>query len=537
MRRRAADYRRPVRRRYSCWIWGLLVIIAVAGFLLFVVHHYHRHEDRVEQPILDKDARYEQVTTREHLNFTEEIQSANSYARQLAEQMTLAKAYVIIAKEHNNLRLAWELSEKIRSCQFLLSKAAMAEEPVNQDEAKPIIKGLSSLIFKAQDAHYDIATTLMTLKSHIQALEERASAATVQSEVFGQLAAEALPKNLHCLNVKLMADWLKKKSLQDLADEKRNSTRLVDNNLYHICIFSDNLLAVSVVINSTVCNADHPKQLIFHVVTNGVNYGAMQAWFLSNDFKGSTIEVQNIEEFNWLNASYSPISKLLLETDLRAYYFEGYEDMKMEPNLRNPKHASLLNHLRFYIPEVYPQLEKVVFLDDDVVVQKELTHLFSLDLHGNVNGAVETCLEAFHRYYKYLNFSDPIISSKFDPQACAWAFGMNVFDLIAWRKANVTARYHYWQQRNADRTLWKLGTLPPGLLAFYGLTEPLDRRWHVLGLGYDPNIDNRLIESAAVIHFNGNMKPWLKLAISKYKPLWERYVNQSHPYLQDCVTS
>ncbi|KAF5933778.1 hypothetical protein HYC85_029949 [Camellia sinensis] len=536
MRRRTVDYRRPVRRWFSSWIWGLLGLISVVGFVLFVVVHHHPHEDRDEQPILDKSELLEQVTHK-RLNITEEISSANSYARQLTEQMTLAKAYVIIAKEHNNFRLAWELSQKIRSCQFLLSKAAMREEPITLDEAEPIIKGLSSLIFKALDAHYDIATTMMTMKSHIQALEERANAATVQSTVFGQLAAAALPKNLHCLHVKLVADWLRKKPLQELADEKRNSLRLVDNNLYHFCIFSDNLLAVSVVINSTVCNADHPKQLIFHIVTNGVTYGAMQAWFLSNDFKGSTIEVQNIEDFTWLNAFYSPIAKQLLEMDSRAYYFKGSQDMKIDPKFQNPKHISLLNHLRFYVPEIYPQLEKIVFLDDDVVVQKELTPLFSLDLHGNVNGAVETCLEAFHRYYKYLNFSNPIISSMFDPQACGWAFGLNVFDLIAWRKANVTARYHYWQQQNVDQSIWKLGTLPPGLLAFYGLTEPLDRRWHVLGLGYDLNIDNRLIESAAVIHFNGNMKPWLKLAIAQYKPLWERYVNLTHPYLQDCVTS
>jgi alpha-1,4-galacturonosyltransferase len=487
-------------------------------------------------PFQERNARFEQVAYKD-LNFTEQILSATSFSRQLAEQMTLAKAYVIISKEHNNLHLAWELSSKIRSCQLLLSKAAMRGEPITFEEAEPIIKSLSSLIFKAQDAHYDIATTIMTMKSHIQALEERANAATVQSTVFGQLAAEALPKSLHCLDVKLTADWLKKQSLQELADDRRNSPRLVDNNLYHFCIFSDNVLATSVVVNSAVSNADHPKQLVFHIVTNGVDHGAMQAWFLSNDFKGSTIEVQNIEEFSWFNASYAPIVKQLLDANSWRYYFGGDQDLKVEPKLRNPKYLYLLNHLRFYIPEIYPHLEKVVFLDDDVVVQKDLTPLFSLDLHGNVNGAVETCLEAFHRYYKYLNFSNEIISSKFDPQTCGWAFGMNVFDLIAWRKANVTARYHYWQEQNADGTLWKLGTLPAGLLTFYGLTEPLDRRWHVLGLGYDLNIDNRLIESAAVVHFNGNMKPWLKLAIGRYKPLWERYINQSHPYLLDCVKS
>nr|GMC69588.1 probable galacturonosyltransferase 11 [Ipomoea batatas] len=536
MRRRAADYRRPVRRRFSCWIWTLLGIFFVAGFVLFVLHHLHDSEDHVEQQNSDRGSRNDQVV-HEHLNFTQEISSAGSYARQLTEQMTLAKAYVIVAKEHNNLHLAWKLSVKIRSCQFLLSKAAMREEAISLDEAEPIIQSLSSLIFEAQDVHYDIATTMMTMKSHIQALEERANAASVQSTAFGQLIAESLPKSIHCLDITLTTDWLKKMSLQDLADKTRNSPRLVDNNLYHFCVFSDNVLAVSAVVNSTVSNANHPQQLVFHIVTNGVHYGAMHTWFLSNDFKGSTIEVQNIEDFRWLNASYSPVVKQLQEADVQKYYFGGSEDanINIEPKLRNPKYISLLNHLCFYIPEIYPQLEKVVFLDDDVVVQKDLTPLFSLDLHGNVNGAVETCLDAYHRFYKYLNFSNPLISSKFDPHTCGWAFGVNVFDLIAWRKANVTAQYHYWQEQNADGGIWKTGTLPPGLLAFYGMTEPLDRRWHVLGLGYDLHIDKHLIESAAVIHFNGNMKPWLNVGISSYKPLWERYVDRNNLYIKGCV--
>jgi alpha-1,4-galacturonosyltransferase len=105
---------------------------------------------------------------------------------------------------------------------------------------------------------------------------------------------------------------------------------------------------------------------------------------------------------------------------------------------------------------------------------------------------------------------------------------------VAWKKANVTSRYHHWQQQNVDRTLWKLGTLPPGLLTFYGLTEPLDREWHILGLGYDPNVDPQAIEAGAVVHYNGNMKPWLKLAMNRYKYIWEKYVNYSHPLLQQC---
>ncbi|KAM1454029.1 hypothetical protein ACFXTO_003592 [Malus domestica] len=190
---------------------------------------------------------------------------------------------------------------------------------------------------------------------------------------------------------------------------------------------------------------------------------------------------------------------------------------------RNPKYLSLLNHLRFYLPDVYPKLDKILFLDDDIVVQKDLTPIWSVDLQGNVNGAVETCKESFHRYDKYLNFSNPLISDNFDSNACGWAFGMNIFDLKEWRKRNITGIYHRWQDMNEDRTLWKLGTLPPGLITFYNLTFPLDRGWHALGLGYDPAFNKTAIENAAVIHYNGNYKPWLDLAISKYKAYWSRY--------------
>lgn len=525
MRRRApAEFRRPARRRLSGWIWWLLSLFMAAALVLFILQHRHHHEEEIqEMSSTTKDIQHES------LNFTKELLSTTSFARQLADQMTLAKAYVIIAKEHSNLQLAWELSSQIRNCQRLLSQAAVKGKPITLEEAHPIVSKLSHLIYRAQDSHYDISTTIVTLKSHAQALEERAHAATVQSAVFGLLAAESMPKSLHCVNLKLTEEWYRNPSLQKLSEEQRNSPRLSDNNLYHFSIFSDNVLAASVVVNSTVSNADHPQQLVFHVVTDRVNYKPMTAWFFTNGFKGCTVNVRSIEEFSWFNASYTPLMKQLMdnETDLI--------DQNWEANFRNPKFMVLLNHLRFYLPEIHPSLEKVVFLDDDIVVQKDLTPLFSLDLHGNVNGAVETCLEGFHRFYKYLNFSDPRISSKFDPQACAWAFGMNIFDLIAWKKANVTSRYHHWQEQNADRILWKSGTLPPGLLTFYGLIEPLDRRWHVLGLGYDLEIDDRLIESAAVVHYNGNMKPWLKLAISRYRHLWERYVNFTHPFLLDCT--
>ncbi|CAI5981005.1 unnamed protein product [Closterium sp. NIES-65] len=136
---------------------------------------------------------------------------------------------------------------------------------------------------------------------------------------------------------------------------------------------------------------------------------------------------------------------------MKDYYFKTGQQTETAggatANLkyRNPKYLSMLNHLRFYLPEVFPKLDKVLFLDDDIVVQKDLTPLWDVDLHGNVNGAVETCGASFHRFDKYLNFSNPLIASNFDPQACGWAYGMNVFDLKQWKVQDITGIYHRWQ--------------------------------------------------------------------------------------------
>ncbi|EPS68195.1 hypothetical protein M569_06576, partial [Genlisea aurea] len=473
----------------------------------------------------------------EAFNITEEMISPDSLIRQLNDQISLGKAFLVIAKESNDLQLAWELSAQIRNSQRLLSSAATRRTPLTAGESEAAIRSMAVLLIRAQQLRYDGATTIMKLKARIHDLEEQANSLKEMVSKVGQIAAEEIPKSLYCFGVSLTSEWFGDADLRrKVGDGRRAAARLEDDRLHHFCVFSDNVLAVSVVVNSTALNSRDPRRVVFHVVTDEVSHAAMSAWFGTNDFRGATVDVQRIEDFQWLNASYAPVLKQLQDSETQSYYFSGASaggKAATPIKYRNPKYLSMLNHLRFYIPEVYPSLKRVVFLDDDVVVQKDLSALFALDLKGNVNGAVKTCAETFHRYHKYLNYSHPLIREHFDPDACGWAFGMNVFDLVEWRRRNLTDVYHYWQEKNVDRSLWKLGTLPPGLLTFYGLTEALDPSWHVLGLGYT-NVEREAIENGAVLHFNGNSKPWLKIGAEKYKPLWDRYVHYDHPLVQKC---
>ncbi|KAL1539529.1 Polygalacturonate 4-alpha-galacturonosyltransferase, variant 4 [Salvia divinorum] len=461
-------------------------------------------------------------------------ENADSTVRLICDQMIMARVYTSLARMKNKTDLANELQTRLKESQRSLGDAT-ADSDLHQS-APEKIKLMGQVLSKAKEQLYDCNLVTGKLRAMLQSADEQVRSLKKQSTFLSQLAAKTIPNGLHCLAMRLTIDYYL------LPPEKRKFPRdenLENPDLYHYALFSDNVLAASVVVNSTIMNAKDSGKHVFHLVTDKLNFGAMNMWFLLNPPGKATIHVENVDEFKWLNSSYCPVLRQLESAAMKEYYFKAAHPTTLSAgssNLkyRNPKYLSMLNHLRFYLPQVYPKLDKILFLDDDIVVQKDLTGLWSVDLHGKVNGAIETCGESFHRFDKYLNFSNPHIAKNFDPNACGWAYGMNMFDLKEWKKKDITGIYHKWQNMNEDRVLWKLGTLPPGLITFYGLTHPLEKSWHVLGLGYNPSIDKRDIENAAVVHYNGNMKPWLELAMTKYKPYWTKYIKYDHPYVRSC---
>ncbi|XP_057820154.1 polygalacturonate 4-alpha-galacturonosyltransferase isoform X1 [Cryptomeria japonica] len=463
-----------------------------------------------------------------------ENDNLDSTIKLIRDQILMARVYASIARSRNSVAIYDELMKRSKESRHVLGEARLDSELHHSAPEK--IKGMGQVLSRAREKLYDCATVTKKLRAMLQSAEQQVRTLKKQSTFLSQLAAKTIPKGVNCLSMRLTIDYYL------LPLEERdfpNQDKLEDPNLYHYALFSDNVLAVSVVVNSTILNAKEPEKHVFHLVTDRLNFGAIKMWFLNNPPGKATIHVENVDDFKWLNSSYCPVLRQLESAAMKEYYFKaenpttlaaGFSNLKY----RNPKYLSMLNHLRFYLPQVFPKLDKILFLDDDIVVQKDLAPLWSVDLQGKVNGAVETCGESFHRYDKYLNFSNPHIARNFDPNACGWAYGMNLFDLKEWKKRDITGIYHKWQDMNEDRVLWKLGTLPPGLITFYNLTHPLNSNWHVLGLGYNPTVEISDIENAAVVHYNGNMKPWLEIAMIKYRPYWTRYVKYDHPYLQQC---
>ncbi|XP_057796150.1 probable galacturonosyltransferase 15 [Salvia miltiorrhiza] len=362
---------------------------------------------------------------------------------------------------------------------------------------------------------HDIRYFAFTTKTMIEKMERLVSSAKWQESVYWHLATHGVPNSLHCLSLVLAEEYAVNAMARARLPPPHHVHRLTDPLSHHVVLLTDNALAASVVVSSAVKASSNPGALVFHVVTDRKSYTSMHSWFALNNIHSAVIEIKGLHHYD-LNLAVEE----MLEAD------------------NHRRSVSLLNHLRMYLPQLFADLDKVVVLDDDVVVQRDLSLLWELDLHGKVVGASGCGSEDCCKTYKeYLNFSHPIISSSFDQHRCGWLFGMNIFDLKQWRNSNITATYHKWLHLNLNSgyTLWRSGALPPALIAFENLVHCLDPSWHVAGLGQRyPNVEKEMVEAAAVVHFSGPAKPWLQTCSPEVRSLWYTHLNLSNQYIATC---
>ncbi|XP_024163006.1 probable galacturonosyltransferase 6 isoform X2 [Rosa chinensis] len=443
-------------------------------------------------------------------------QKVNSNIRRVADkinemkdQMIRAKAYMTFAPP--NSQLVKELRLRTKEVERVVGRTHKDSDLSRSALQK--MRNLEASLSKASRAFPDCSAMATKLRSMTHSAEEQVGLQKKQVTFLYHLAGSTTPKGLHCLSMQLTAEYF---ALDSEERQFPNQHKLQDPHLYHYAVFSDNVLACAVVVNSTVSTAMEPEKIVFHVVTDSLNFPALSMWFLLNPPGKATIQVQSIESFEWLSTKYK---RPLIQKST------------------DPRYASELNHLRFYLPDIFPALNKIVLFDHDVVVQRDLSRLWSVNMKGKVNGAVETCRDnepSFLQMDTFINFSDPYVANRFDVNACTWAFGMNLFDLQNWRRHKLTTLYHKYMQLGSKKPLWVAGSLPLGWVTFYNRTVALDRRWHALGLGYDSGVVQGDVDRAAVIHYDGIMKPWLDIAIGRYKGYWSKYLNYDHSHLQRC---
>jgi lipopolysaccharide biosynthesis glycosyltransferase len=166
------------------------------------------------------------------------------------------------------------------------------------------------------------------------------------------------------------------------------------------------------------------------------------------------------------------------------------------------------------LPEVLPpDLDKVLFLDADLLVLDDVSPLWTIPLEGRALGAVvDPAIPHCRSPRGVKGWRERQIPSS-SPYFNA---GVLLVDLEAWRRRHVAERsieyirevghrVDYLHQEALNATVWDDWL-------------PIDARWNVAataGRWFDPTPDDA-VTSPAMVHFAGRMKPWRMRSGSRF---------------------
>jgi lipopolysaccharide biosynthesis glycosyltransferase len=178
-----------------------------------------------------------------------------------------------------------------------------------------------------------------------------------------------------------------------------------------------------------------------------------------------------------------------------------------------------LNFARFTFPDVFPELDKILYLDADMIVNEKIELLYDncniskTPFYAVCNDTIETSHD-FKDTYQQLNLN---------PKSLYFNAGIYCTSLNYWRK-NQTKKNIIdimKKHKNSKKPLFKFGTQPILNLAFIDNKESLPKEWNTSKMGSFNNINKELLKKAKIYHWSGPNKPWKKKGYYKY--LWDKY--------------
>lgn len=204
--------------------------------------------------------------------------------------------------------------------------------------------------------------------------------------------------------------------------------------------------------------------------------------------------------------------------------FLKYDFTKIE-GLKTAFHLTQATYLRIICPDILPKIiNKILYLDPDIIVGKSLTDLYNTDLGDCFIGAVKVDDPENERHIA-LN-----IPNKYR----YFSAGVMLVNLEKFRSNNVSKRVMDYAIRHRDRTVWCDQCALNAVL--YDKCLAIHYRWNVPGRMLTMNNDksNRLsdeiveaLSDPGIIHYDGTGKPWQPFCNHARKELYWHYVKKT----------
>lgn len=199
--------------------------------------------------------------------------------------------------------------------------------------------------------------------------------------------------------------------------------------------------------------------------------------------------------------------------------------------------VSRVDLFKFFIPDIFPELDKILYMDADILVLKDLTKLYNTDISKHYIGAIkkyEYRIELFRTKNGTFNYG------KYYTYNC----GILLYNLKKWRETNIKDKLIEAKNNDMIRELVtqksfndiiplsNIKQISPIYNAM-GRMEPKDFKAYKFRKIYRPYCNNMwtfndFIKNVAVVHYAGQKKPWYTTDLL-FAEEWWKYAKKINP--------
>lgn len=200
----------------------------------------------------------------------------------------------------------------------------------------------------------------------------------------------------------------------------------------------------------------------------------------------------NVEEDNIKKIKKFEKSNVNIEFVDLNYYIE-----KIKDKLYTRDYYSNSTYFRLFIPELYPQYNKAIYLDSDIIVLGDISELYNIDLKKNLVAAAPDDIIQFNKVFQ--DYVEKVVGvAKYQNYFNAGVLLMNLDEL---------RKFHF-----QDKFCYLLGTVKYSVAQDQdylnrlckGRTKIIGRQWDVMPI---VNEDTKE-EDIKIVHYNFAYKPW-----------------------------
>jgi len=239
---------------------------------------------------------------------------------------------------------------------------------------------------------------------------------------------------------------------------------------------------LAVALNSIKDNASPRYKYHIHILNDNISKASKT--------RLSTFQSENFTlEFNSLT------KKLSCLDGLRNHRFKAF--------------ASLSIYFRLFIPMLFPQYDKGIYLDADIVVPGDISKLWEEPLGNKLIGAVADY--SIQHIAPFMQYIDKYVGVDHRRYVNSGVLLMNLKRL---REVDMAGKFLSWMVK------YSLGTVAPdqdylNALCWNNILY-LDPCWDAMPGGAVTSFDN-----PAIIHYNLAAKPWLNESVPYEDPFWK----------------